>query len=198
MRLTMSPSEVGGTPPHQHATRSSTGITSAARSARRWRCASVRLIHRGKGQAPMHGLQIMRTAAAVCAVVAVFMTEWPGHTVVTPRGAAVAAAAPLEQQQHIPVLPPQPSPALNAFRSRIQHIVYILKENRSFDNYFGTFPEAEGATTGVISTGEEIPLGHTPDRTGRDLGHGWDDAQRAIDSGRMDQFDLVQGGNVDG
>ena len=36
---------------------------------------------------------------------------------------------------------------------KIQHIVYLVKENRSFDSYFGTFPGANGATTGVISTG---------------------------------------------
>ena len=29
----------------------------------------------------------------------------------------------------------------------IQHIVFIMKENRSFDNYFGTFPGANGATS---------------------------------------------------
>src|SRR5262249_18748069 len=85
---------------------------------------------------------------------------------------------------------------VEAFRSKIQHIVYIIKENRSFDNYFGTFPGADGATSGVISTGERIPLGQSPDRTPRDPGHGWNDAHTAIDGGRMDQFDLVQDDNV--
>ena len=144
----------------------------------------------------MHGLKIMRTAASVCAVVAFVTMEWPAHTLVTPRGTTVAEAAQIGQ--HIPLVPPQSSAALNGFRSKIQHIVYILKENRSFDNYFGTFPDAEGATTGVTSTGDEIQLGHTPDRTPRDLGHGWEDAHTAMDSGRMDQFDLVQAGNVGG
>ena len=32
--------------------------------------------------------------------------------------------------------------------SKIQHIVFIVKENRSFDQYFGTFPGADGATSG--------------------------------------------------
>jgi phospholipase C len=104
-----------------------------------------------------------------------------------------ASALPV---QHIPVIPPPTSSNLDAFRSRIQHIVYIIKENRSFDNYFGTFPGAEGATTGLISTGERISLGHSPDRTPRDLGHAWPDAHTAIDGGRMDRFDLVQDGNV--
>lgn len=35
----------------------------------------------------------------------------------------------------------------------IKHIVFILKENRSFDSYFGTFPGANGSTTGVVRVG---------------------------------------------
>jgi Phosphoesterase family len=46
--------------------------------------------------------------------------------------------------------------------TKIKHIVFIVKENRTFDNYFGTFPGANGATSGMISTGEVIPLGHAP------------------------------------
>ena len=94
-------------------------------------------------------------------------------------------------------VPPVADPRLPALRSKIQHIVFIIKENRSFDNYFGTFPGAEGATTGTISTGEEIPLRHSPDRAPRDLGHEWEDTHLAIDDGKMDRFDLVAGGNVD-
>jgi phospholipase C len=79
----------------------------------------------------------------------------------------------------------------------IQHIVFIIKENRSFDNYFGTFAGANGATSGPISTGSTIPLGHTPDRS-RDMGHSWNDALTAINNGLMNQFDLVQFGNIGG
>ncbi len=81
---------------------------------------------------------------------------------------------------------------------KIQHIVFIIKENRTFDNYFGTFPGADGATRGTISTGETIPLGHTPDRTRHDIGHSWRDAVLGIDGGKMDKFDLISGGNVRG
>jgi phospholipase C len=79
----------------------------------------------------------------------------------------------------------------------IQHIVFIIKENRSFDNYFGTFPGANGATSGPVSDGSTIPLGHTPDRS-RDMGHSWNDALTAINNGKMNQFDLVQFGNIGG
>jgi len=32
----------------------------------------------------------------------------------------------------------------------IQHIVFIVKENHSFDSYFGRFPAAHGATSGLV------------------------------------------------
>ncbi len=80
----------------------------------------------------------------------------------------------------------------------IQHIVFIVKENRSFDNYFGAYPGADGASSGTISTGQVIPLGHTPDQTTRDIDHGWKSSVLAIDGGKMDKFDLIPGGNKNG
>ena len=77
----------------------------------------------------------------------------------------------------------------------IQHIIFIVKENRGFDNMFGQFPGADGATTGVLSTGQVIPLGHNPDITPRDICHTWPCAITGIDNGKMDGWDLqVVGG----
>ncbi|PYX43695.1 MAG: hypothetical protein DMG79_21845, partial [Acidobacteria bacterium] len=70
------------------------------------------------------------------------------------------------------------------------HIVYIVKENRSFDSYFGTYPGADGATSATISTGKVIPLGHLPDPAKHDMGHEWTDSHDDVDGGRMDRFDL--------
>ena len=72
----------------------------------------------------------------------------------------------------------------------ITHWVFLIKENRPFDHYFGTFPGAYGATTGTISTGQVIPLSHAPDVMPEDLSHSWIAAQTAIDYGRMDQFNV--------
>jgi len=83
-------------------------------------------------------------------------------------------------------------------RTPIQHIVFIVKENRSFDSYFGTFPGANGATSGAISTGQVIPLGRLPDITPNDPGHGWTEALTSIDGGKMDRFDIIDGGNING
>lgn len=77
--------------------------------------------------------------------------------------------------------------------NQIQHIVFIVKENRTFDNYFGTFPAADGATAGELSTGQVIPLGHTPDRMPNDICHSWQCAHQAENNGQMNQFNLLTG-----
>jgi len=78
----------------------------------------------------------------------------------------------------------------------IQHVVFIVKENRTFDHYFGTFPGADGATTGIVSTGQVVPLTH-PDPSQLDnLCNGWDCAIEAVDGGKMDKFDLIIGGSL--
>jgi len=82
--------------------------------------------------------------------------------------------------------------------SVIQHIVFIIKENRTYDNYFGTFPGGDGATQGTISTGQVIPLRHLPDTTPRDIDHSFAAANTGIDGGKMDKFDLIHGANVNG
>ena len=80
---------------------------------------------------------------------------------------------------------------INPALKPIQHIVFIVKENHTFDNYFGTFPGADGATTATISTGATITLGHTPDPPPHDICHSWKCAIQAIDGGKMDMFDLI-------
>jgi phospholipase C len=74
--------------------------------------------------------------------------------------------------------------------STITHWVFLIKENRPFDHYFGTFPGANGATSGTISTGQVVPLSHTPDTMPSDLTHTWASVQTSMDYGRMDKFDV--------
>jgi phospholipase C len=42
-----------------------------------------------------------------------------------------------------------PAATLTEARQSIQHVVVIMQENRSFDQYFGTFPGADGLPTGA-------------------------------------------------
>lgn len=86
-----------------------------------------------------------------------------------------------------------PSPSKT---SKIQHVIFILKENRSFDEYFGKFPGANGATSGKLSNGQTISLGHTPDQVPHDIGHDWFSGIEVIDGGKMDLFDVNYGGNL--
>src|SRR6266567_65194 len=48
----------------------------------------------------------------------------------------------------------------------IKHVVFIIKENRSFDNLFGRFPGADG-TTVADDHGTMRPLGYSPTFTQR-------------------------------
>ena len=93
---------------------------------------------------------------------------------------------------------PAPSPAGGVGFEKIQKIIFIIKENRSFDHYFGTFPGADGATSGKTSDGQRVPLEHSPDITPYDIGHSYDDAILAMHEGKMDGFDLVQNGHENG
>lgn len=82
--------------------------------------------------------------------------------------------------------------------NQIQHIVFIVKENRSFENYLGTYPGANAATSGKFSTGQVLPLGHTADGLKTDICHSWNCAHTAIDNGLMDKFDSATGSVANG
>jgi phospholipase C len=72
---------------------------------------------------------------------------------------------------------------------KIQHIVFIVKENRSFDHYFGTFPGVDGATSGLLSSGKVIPMFHSPDSMPWDICHAWYCTLRDMNYGKMNHYD---------
>jgi len=80
----------------------------------------------------------------------------------------------------------------------IQHTVFIMKENRTFDHYFGQFPGANGATSGATSTGQTIPLAHLTNPADlANLCNGWSCALLAMDGGKMNGFDLIDGSTLE-
>jgi len=79
----------------------------------------------------------------------------------------------------------------------VKHVVVIVKENHTFDNYFGTFPGAEGSTQCLTTTGA-IPAPHAPNVTPRDLAHGRDAALADWNGGAMDGWLNVQGASNQG
>ena len=85
---------------------------------------------------------------------------------------------------------------VSLLRDRIKHVVFIIKENRTFDHYFGRYPGVDGARSGLLSTGERIPLRVATDVLDHDLGHSFEDGLRAVNGGAMDGFDLILNGDT--
>jgi phospholipase C len=101
--------------------------------------------------------------------------------------------------------PPAPQPVADPFRpidpadgiQNIDHLIFIVQENRSFDHYFGTFPGADGIPMNADGTPAVcIPDPNGPcrrpyhDDNAFDAGgpHGQRSSVRDVDGGRMDGF----------
>ena len=79
----------------------------------------------------------------------------------------------------------------------IKHVVYIIKENRTFDHMFGRFPGVNGVTTGMDGDVER-PL--TPATRGaivQDIEHCYECAIEAWNEGRMDGFNRDEASDRD-
>jgi phospholipase C len=84
----------------------------------------------------------------------------------------------------------------------IDHIVIIIQENHTFDNYFGTYPGANGIPKNIC-----MPLDHnnadggcikpflSTDVTPDDMQHGYLSSKIAHDDGKMDGFMLAESEN---
>ncbi len=75
---------------------------------------------------------------------------------------------------------------------KIQHVIMIMQENRSFDSYFGTYPGANGIPSGVcvsdpLHGGCVVPF-HDPADVNNGGPHGAHNANTDINGGRMDGF----------
>ena len=96
----------------------------------------------------------------------------------------------------------------------IKHLVVIFQENHSFDNYFATYPNAtnpkgepqfvaeddtptvNGLTAGLLTNNPNVANLRRLDRVVVDLvtcsnDHDYTDEQKAVDSGLMDNFNLL-------
>jgi phospholipase C len=74
-------------------------------------------------------------------------------------------------------------------------VIVILKENHTFDTYFGQFPGADGASKVKIKGKTKTPP-NAPDRPPNDISHTFASAHKAYHNGAMDQFEQVQGAVV--
>ena len=101
----------------------------------------------------------------------------------------------------------QTPPAGNA-DNPIEHVIFLVKENRSFDHYFGAYPGADGATQGgtiadcnasTFQDGPVVDLEPAPLVLPHDLGHAFAPGLYSINGGKMNGFNCVPlGGDMMG
>jgi len=83
----------------------------------------------------------------------------------------------------------------------IEHVVFIVKENRTFNNYFATYPGAEGSTEGGTivcaedgcEDGPVVRLKEATDTQPHDLTHCFRCGLVAINGGKMNGFNRMNG-----
>jgi phospholipase C len=120
------------------------------------------------------------------------------HT--APASPSLAASTPASPRPPVGDAAGTPRPGgldpatVERLRSKIRNVVFIVKENRTFDNLFGRFPGADGATIGTICNGDVIPLGQAQDDS-PGANHSFLSGVTAIDGGKMDCFDALDGGH---
>ncbi len=123
-------------------------------------------------------------------------------SVILAMGLVVLSCAPRADTTVSPV--PPSSPTMPPGLEKIQHFVFIMQENRSFDSYFGTYPGADGIPQGVSFVdprdGSTVSPYHDANDVNRGGPHGWDNARADINNGKMDGFltESYKGINADG
>jgi phospholipase C len=103
-----------------------------------------------------------------------------------------------------PLAGPQPSHAGPVLidaqaASRIKHVFVIMQENHTFDNYFGTYPGADGLPAGLsmpidpaVKAGATVAPYHLPALRSQDLDHSEISAKAAYNGGLMNGFIAAQ------
>jgi phospholipase C len=99
----------------------------------------------------------------------------------TPTGSQAPSPARLPADRTDPA-------TLALARQKIDHVVFIIKENRTFDHLFGRYPGADGVRAGKTCDGKTIPLARAKDST-PDAGHSFINGVTAINGGRMNCFE---------
>ena len=88
--------------------------------------------------------------------------------------------------RRIPQVSTSPTTTIDT-RWPVKQVIYLMLENRSFDNLFGRFPGVNGATTGV-AYGNEQALIPCPDWLPGDLQHDLAAALNCLNGDKLDGF----------
>jgi phospholipase C len=98
------------------------------------------------------------------------------------------ATTPRTTSPYATSTPTIPATGLN----KIDHFIFIMEENKSFDHYFGTFPGAAGIPSNVAlldkTDNVTVTPYHSTDDVDFDAPHDRSNALADIDGGKMDGF----------
>jgi phospholipase C len=109
------------------------------------------------------------------------------------------ALASIAANMSLPFAYAQEAGSINPATNPVKHVVVIMQENRSFDNYFGTFPGANGIPKVAC-----MPLSPDNPKIGcikpflstspisEDMPHGYQSSITAYDNGKMDGYLLAE------
>jgi phospholipase C len=104
----------------------------------------------------------------------------------------------------VPSAPSQTGYEVTSFaRSPIKHVVLVIQENRTFNNFFATYPGGDGTTTATIAKNPQchirknrtITLAEAGLIIPTDLNHNYQSYRTARDGGKLDAFDDVLNGD---
>jgi phospholipase C len=141
---------------------------------------------RGRGPGGRRGFLIFIAASAV--LILLFVSTGPGGDGTTASSAAGASPSATAGSPQVSAVLPPPG------QGPIKHVVFLVKENRTFNNYFGTYPGAVGSTTGKTFDGKTVPIKPAQDVQPHDITHGFASGMYAIDGGKMDGFNIIKYG----
>jgi phospholipase C len=130
----------------------------------------------------------------ILAVVAVGCTATGGNPAAVPTPGSTGT---ITYRRSGPPSPASPVPTAAEAAAKIKHVIIVMQENRSFDEYFGTFPGAAGFpwANGQFTTCVDDPAKGTcvlpffnPALVNPGGPHGAANAAADIDGGKMDGF----------
>ncbi len=107
--------------------------------------------------------------------------------------AAIFALSGCSSGSGAPGLPPGPPGAdAHPHASPLKHIVIVIQENRSFNNFFAGYPGATSSMTGLNHLGKTVQLVQATlvDRD-EDMSHEHHDFETSYNGGKMNGFDLT-------
>jgi phospholipase C len=155
------------------------------------------IIRRSSLRRPTPGQIARRRAGVVAAVIIVLVGVWQFW----PTGSSEGAAGPTGDGTSPPVTS-SPTSTITPGTGPIKHVIFLVKENHTFDNYFGKYPGADGATRGKTlqcdkgyAPGPSVPLTPAPYQYPHDLGHAFAPGLTAINGGAMNGFNCVTYGD---